>query len=151
MVEILAHGTDDEVRGAFIVTYHHGVRVEREGDSPGTCRYRVTFPDGSVPTVPPDNLTADDFGDPAPMPDGPPDMVEGFAELNRSWLSEGVVALITAGLIAGAVLTAGVARLVFIVVAVGAAALLAWSILILGAVEVVMALVSHIGRRRPPR
>jgi hypothetical protein len=56
MVEILGHGSADEVRGAFNVLYHHGARFAREGDSPARCRSLVT----------PDNLSAEDFEEEEP-------------------------------------------------------------------------------------
>jgi hypothetical protein len=95
MIDVLAHGSDAEVNGAFNVLYHHGARIDREGDSPQSCRYRVTFRDGSVRTVRPDNLVSADFEDDRMPPDDGP-AVEGPKDLAKSWISETILALITA-------------------------------------------------------
>jgi hypothetical protein len=101
MVEVLAHGTDDEVAGAFSVLFHHGVKVEREGDSPETCQYQVTFPDGSVRRVHPDNFTEEDFDDEGPPPTSQETIVVApgaLRDLSKSWISETVSAVFTAGM-----------------------------------------------------
>lgn len=92
MVEVLAHGSDAEVNGAFNVLYQHGARMNREGDSPQSCRYRVTLPDGIVHTVRPDNLVPEDLEeDPPPSDEGPAVDTQSLA---KSWRREAILALI---------------------------------------------------------
>jgi hypothetical protein len=148
MVEVLARGSDAEVNGAFNVLYQHGARMEREGDSPQSCRYRVTLPDGSVHTVRPDNLLPEDFEDERPPSDGRPAV--DTESLGKSWRSEAILAVLTAGLVVGALETRGVARLALTVLAVCSGALLAWSVIILTFLTAVIAAVAHLGRGRRP-
>jgi len=148
MVEVLAHGSGAEVNGAFNVLYQHGARIDREGDSPQSCRYRVTLPDGRVHTVRPDNLVSEDFEEDPPASD------DGSAVdsqlLAKSWRSEAILALLTAGMIVGALETKGVARLALTVLAVCTGALLAWSLIILTLTAAIIAVVAQLGRGRRP-
>lgn len=123
MVDVLGHGSDAEVNGAFNVLYQHGARIDREGDSPQSWRYRVTLPDGSVHTVRPDNLVAEDFEVDLPPPDAGPAIDSEV--LAKSWRSGTNLALVTAGTIVGALKTTGVARVALTILAVGTGALLA--------------------------
>ncbi|MDQ1391842.1 MAG: hypothetical protein QOF30_819 [Acidimicrobiaceae bacterium] len=148
MVEVLAHGSGAEVNGAFNVLYQHGARMDREGDSPQSCRYRVTLPDGSVHTVRPDNLVPEDFEVDRPPSD------EGLAVdtqfVAKSWRSEAVLALLTAGMTVGALETKGVARLALAVLAVCTGTLLAWSLIILTFTTAVISVVPRLRRGRRP-
>jgi hypothetical protein len=147
MVEVLAYGSDAEVNAAFNVLYQYGARMTREGDSPQSRRYRVTLPDGSVHTVRPDHLAPEDFEEePPPSDEGPAVDTESLA---KSWRSEAVLALLTAAMIIGALQTNGVARLALTVLAVGTAALLAWSLIILTLTSAVIAALPQL--RRDPR
>ncbi len=148
MVEVLARGSGAEVNGAFNVLYQHGARMDREGDSPQSCRYRVTLPDGSVHTVRPDNLVPEDFEKRDPPPDEGP--AADTQSLAKSWRSEVILALLTAGMIVGALETNGVARLALTVLAICTGALLAWSLIILTLVTAVIASVAQRGRGRRP-
>ncbi|MDQ1443474.1 MAG: hypothetical protein QOG97_3702 [Acidimicrobiaceae bacterium] len=146
MVEVLARGSDAEVNAAFNVLYQHGARMTREGDSPQSWRYRVILPDGSVHTVRPDHLAPEDFEEqPSPPDEGPAVNTESLA---KSWRSEAVLALLTAATIIGALQTKGVARLALTVLAVGTAALLAWSLIILTLMTAFIAVVPQLGRGR---
>jgi hypothetical protein len=82
MVDVLAHGSGAEVNGAFNVPDQHGARIDREGDSPQSCEYRITLRDGSVHTVRPGNLVLEDFeDDPTPLDRGP--ALEGRQDLAK--------------------------------------------------------------------
>jgi hypothetical protein len=148
MVDVLAHGSGAEVNGAFNVLYQHGARMDREGDSPQSCRYRVTLPDGSVHTVRPDNLVPEDFEEDRPQADERPPVNTQF--LAKSWRSEAILALLTAGMIVGALETKGVARVGLTALAVCTGALLAWSLIILTVTTAVIAMIPQLGRRRRP-
>jgi hypothetical protein len=147
MIDVLAHGSDAEVKGAFNVLYQHGVRIDREGYSPQSCRYRVTLPDGSVHTVRPDNLGAEDFEEDLPPSNAGPSM--DTRDLAKSWRSEAILALVTAGMIGGALKTTGMARLALTVLAVCTGALLVWSLIILMMTTTVIAVVAQHRDGRP--
>ncbi|MDQ1391847.1 MAG: hypothetical protein QOF30_824 [Acidimicrobiaceae bacterium] len=148
MVEVLAHGSGAEVNGAFNVLYQHGARMDWEGDSAQSCRYRVTLPDGSVRTVRPDNLTPDDFEEDWPPSDEQP--AADTQSLAKSWRSEAILAVLMAAMIVGALESRGVARLALTVLAVCMGALLAWSLIILTLMTAVIAAVAQLGRGRRP-
>lgn len=149
MVDVLAHGSDAEVTGAFNILYQRGARIDREGDTPQSCRYRVTLPDGSVHTVQPDNLIPEDFEDDLTPPDEGP-AVEGIQDLAKSWRGEAILALVTAVMVVGALETKGVAHVGLIVAAVCTGALLAWSLFILTLMAVVMSVIARIRPGGPP-
>jgi hypothetical protein len=139
MAEVLARGTAEEARGAFSVLWGNGARMESEGDSPEDYRLHVTFPDGTTRLVHPENVTAQDLEDP-PGDDNGAALEEGVEELNRSWLSVMILAIVVVAMAAGAANTTGIPHIVCLVVAVGTGLLLLWSLVILFLLQTIVAL-----------